>query len=191
MEPRYQEILDFWFSPQADRKLWFGADEATDRLVREKFLIDLDDAVAGKFKAWEDKPESAIALIVLLDQFSLQLYREEKRSYEQSALAIPIAERAIERGFEEQLTTSQKCFLYMPFMHAENLKLQNKGVDLFSKLLEKAPSKEKKMVRDFLKFAKIHRDIVKEYGRFPGRNECYGRKNTPEEEVYIKNGGYF
>jgi len=184
-------ILDYWFGPKAGQEFWFGADEATDREVREKFSKDLDDAVAGKLKAWEDDPERTVALVVLLDQFSLQLFREQRRSYDQAALALPIVERALARGFDRKVSFFKRAFLYMPFMHSEDLALQDKGVELFSQLAADAPPEHREAAGGFLKFAKIHRDIVKEYGRFPGRNEGYGRTNTPAEQKYLDEGGFF
>jgi uncharacterized protein (DUF924 family) len=188
---RFEAILDYWFGPKSGSKLWFGGDEATDREVREKFSKDLDDAVAGRLEDWESHPESAVALVVLLDQFSLQLYREQKKSYDQSAMAIPIADRAIERGFDKKVSFAKRAFLYMPYMHAENLVLQEKGVELFSQLAKECGPTDGKSAEGFLKFAKLHRDVIKKYGRFPGRNECYGRPSTPEEQKYLDEGGYF
>jgi uncharacterized protein (DUF924 family) len=188
---RYQDILNFWFGPDSGSELWFGGDEETDREVRERFSNDLEDAVAGSLDSWEDDSESCVALIVLLDQFSLQLFREQRKSYEQSAMAIPIALKAIERGYEKKLDFAKRAFLYMPFMHAENLELQEKGVSLFELLSKEASPENKASAEGFLKFAKLHRDVVKRYGRFPGRNEAYGRKNTPEEQKYLDEGGYF
>jgi uncharacterized protein (DUF924 family) len=188
---RYQEILNFWFGPHAGPQLWFGADESTDREVRKRFSKDLDDAVLGKLAAWEDSPEKTVALVVLLDQFSFQLYRRKRKSYEQSNMAIPIAKKAIGCGFDKRVTPSMRAFLYMPFLHAENPVLQEKSVALFSQLVRECSPEDKKLAQEFLKFAKIHRDVVKKFGRFPGRNHCYGRKNTLEEEKYLKEGGYF
>lgn len=190
MKP-YQEILDYWFGPEAGPELWFGADEAADREVRERFSALLDDAVAGKLASWEDMHESCVALVILLDQFSLQLYREEKRSYEQAALALPIAQRAIARGFDAKIGFFPRAFLYMPFMHAEDLGLQERGVELFSQLARDASPEQKESAEGFLEFAKIHRDVVKQYGRFPGRNACYGRASSPAELKYLEEGGEF
>lgn len=188
---RYQKILHYWFGPTSGSKLWFGGDESIDAEIREKFSGDLEDAASGKLKNWEDTPESCIALVVLLDQFSLQLFREQSKSYDQSAMAVPIAERAIGRGFDKKLSFAKRAFLYMPFMHAEDLKLQEKGVELFSQLVDECAPENRKQAEGFLKFAKVHRDVVRQYGRFPGRNECYGRTNTPEEQKYLDEGGYF
>ncbi|HEX2667735.1 MAG TPA: DUF924 family protein [Gammaproteobacteria bacterium] len=188
---RYREILDFWFRPGAGPELWFGADAATDRVVRERFAGDLADAVAGKLDSWEGSPGSALALVVLLDQFSMQLHRRQRQGYEQSALALPVAERAIARGFDRQLDCTRRGFFYMPFMHVEDLAHQERGVQLFSKLVQECGPGEQEANTGFLKYARLHRDIVAHYGRFPGRNAAYGRESTYAERVYLDEGGYF
>jgi uncharacterized protein (DUF924 family) len=189
---RYREILDFWFGPDAGPGMWFGGGEALDHEVHDRFSQDLAEAVAGHLRAWEDSPESTVALVVLLDQFSLQLHRKRKRGYEQAALALPIAERAIAKGADRQLPCAQRGFLYMPFMHAEDRALQERSVELFSKLAQECGGgPDREAVEGFEKFSKLHRDIVAKYGRFPGRNACYGRANTPAEQEYLDKGGYF
>ncbi|HEX4300083.1 MAG TPA: DUF924 family protein [Gammaproteobacteria bacterium] len=186
---RYRAILDFWFGPGSGAKLWFGADAATDRKVRERFSGDLADAVAGKLVDWEESPQSTVALVVLLDQFSLQLHRKQRQGYEESALALAVAERAIAKGFDRQLSCAERGFLYMPFMHAEDPALQEKSVELFSNLAK--ASRDRPAVDGFLKAAKGHWEVVRRYGRFPGRNQAYGRTSTSEEQEYLDRGGHF
>lgn len=185
---RFREILDYWFGPEAGPGLWFGADAATDREVGRRFAGLLADAVAGHFAEWEATPGGAVALVVLLDQFSLQLHRKQRRGYEQAALALPIAERAIARGADRQLPCKQRGFLYMPFMHAEDLKLQERSVALFARLSEDCPPGPN--MEGFLRSAREHHDIVRRYGRFPGRNACFGREDTLEEQAYRAEGGH-
>jgi uncharacterized protein (DUF924 family) len=186
---RYREILAFWFGPGSGAKLWFSGDPATDRAVQERFSADVADAVAGRLPAWEDYPESTVALVVLLDQFSLQLHRKQRRGYEQAALALPIVERALAKGFDRQLACEERGFLYMPFMHAEDLGRQDRSVTLFSTLAAECGGRAG--MTGFLRSAEQHREVVMKYGRFPGRNEAYGRATTAEERVYLDRGGYF
>src|ERR1041384_392437 len=108
---RWREILDFWFGPGSPG-IWFSGSEAVDRVVHDRFSQDLAEAVAGNLESWEGAPESTFALVVLLDQFSLQLHRKRKRGYEQAALALPVAERAIARGFDRQGGRAQRGLLY-------------------------------------------------------------------------------
>jgi uncharacterized protein (DUF924 family) len=186
---RYREILAFWFGPGSDAKLWFGGDETTDRAVRERFSADVADAAAGRLSAWEDSPESTVALVVLLDQFSLQLHRKQRQGYEQAALALPIAERALAKGFDRRLGCEKRGFLYMPFMHAEDLGLQERSVTLFAALAAECGGRA--AMTGFLQSAEQHRQVVRKYGRFPGRNKAYGRAATAEEQVYLDRGGHF
>lgn len=188
---RWREILDFWFGPGAGPQLWFGGYQGTDREVRERFSGDLAHAVAAKLQDWEEAPESTAALVLLLDQFSMQLHRKEEQGYRQSALAIPIAERAIAKGFDRQLGCAERGFLYMPFMHAENLAFQEKSVALYSRLAAECGHANHPFVAGFLGSAKGHRDVVRKYGRFPGRNKAYGRSNSAAEQDYLDRGGHF
>ncbi|HEY4128041.1 MAG TPA: DUF924 family protein [Gammaproteobacteria bacterium] len=188
---RYREILDFWFGQAAGPKLWFGASPDADRQVRERFSGDHADAVASRLRSWEDSAQSCVALVVLLDQFSMQLHRKQRQGYEQAALALPIAERAIARGFDGQVTHAERGFLYMPFMHAEDRALQDRSLELFTRLAEAMTPEERGTLQGFLDSAKQHRDIVQRYGRFPGRNHVFGRDNTAEEQAYLDRGGYF
>lgn len=186
---RWREILEFWFGPEADAGLWFGGDPAVDREVRERFADLLDEALAGKLTSWEESPESTVALVVLLDQFSLQLHRKQRQGYEGSGQALAVSERAIAKGFDRRLDCAMRGFLYMPFMHAEDPALQERSVELFSALAEESGDE---LSRDgFLKSAIEHRNIVRKYGRFPGRNRALGRTDTPEERTYLDDGGHF
>ena len=186
---RWREILDFWFGPKAGPRLWFGGAAATDREIRERFSGLLAEAVAGKLAGWEGSPESTVALVVLLDQFSLQLHRKQRQGYEGSRLALAVSQRAIAKGFDRQLECAMRGFLYMPFMHAEDPALQERSVLLFSALARQFG--DELSIGGFLKSAIEHRDVVRKYGRFPGRNRAYGRVNTAGEQVYLDEGGHF
>jgi uncharacterized protein (DUF924 family) len=186
-------VLDYWFgdldqTPKyfARRNtLWFGGDERVDESIRQSFEIDLDDAVAGRLQSWEETPKGSLALIVLLDQFSLQLYREQPRSYEQATLAVPIAERAIERGWEFVLTPAERVFLYLPFEHAEDLPRQARSVALFAKLARDAAPELREVMQDYHHWAVRHERVVARFGRFPDRNEVFGRPSTAEELAFL------
>lgn len=186
---RWRAILDFWFGPGSGPGLWFGADPATDREIRRRFSGDLADARTGALVTWESSPESTAALVVLLDQFSLQLHRRQRQGYEGSAMALAVAERAIAKGFDRRLPCAQRGFLYMPFMHAEDPLLQEQSVALFSRLAEE--SRDPLAGNGFLKSAVQHRDVLRRFGRFPGRNQAYGRTDTAEERLYLDRGGHF
>ena len=192
-ESRIKEVNDFWFKDLnhtpayfSERLvLWFYAEEENDRIIRERFEKLLDEAVEGKLKNWESTPKGCIALIILLDQFSLTLYREEPRSYTQSALAIPVAEKLIKNGWEWTLTPAEKVFLYLPFEHSESLIDQESSVSRYQALTHGASPDLKGSVAGFLDYAIRHRRVVKKFGRFPDRNEVFGRESTPEEIKFL------
>lgn len=196
---RYQSVLDYWFGSPQDvkpyfekrQRLWFGGGTKVDDYIRKHFEGDVTQAAKGKLKNWEKAPESCAALIVLLDQFSLNLYREQAKSYEQSEMAIPIALRAIKRGFDKKVSLPLRIFYYMPFMHSEALKYQNMCVKAFTSLAREVPKSLQESIDGFRHYAVIHRDIVKKFGRFPGRNEAFGRVSSTLELKYLEEGGYF
>jgi uncharacterized protein (DUF924 family) len=191
--PRAAAILDYWFgdldqtpSYFARRNtLWFGGDKRVDAYVRQNFESDLEDAVAGRLGSWDETPKGTLALIVLLDQFSLQLYREEPRSYDQAALAVPIAERALSRGWDWVLTPAERVFLYLPFEHAEDLAHQDRSVELFESLGRGGPPELRAVMADYHHWAVRHRRVVARFGRFPDRNEVFGRPSTVEELAFL------
>ena len=193
LAPRASAVLDYWFGDLDQtpkyfarrNSLWFGADRRVDEYIRGTFAGDLDDAVAGRLGAWEETPKGCLALIVLLDQFSLQLYREEPRSYDQAALAVPLAERVLDRGWERVLTPAERVFLYLPFEHAEDLPRQERSVALFAQLAREVPSELRGVMDDYHHWAVRHHRVVARFGRFPDRNEAFGRPSTPEELAFL------
>ena len=197
LDPRAKTILDYWFGSldhtpeyfKERNRLWFGnggpESLKTDEYIRSHFEPTLIEAVEGKLGDWEASPKGCLALIVLLDQFSLNLYREQPRSYEQSALAVRIADHMMEQGFHQTLTFAERVFLYLPFEHGESIESQFKSVALFEQMAGQAPEYLKPVMKDYLDFAVRHAVVVKKFGRFPDRNEVFGRKSTPEEEAFL------
>jgi uncharacterized protein (DUF924 family) len=185
--------LDYWFgdldqTPEyfADRMpFWFMGGPKVDAHIRKHFGRDLVKAMKGEYSAWEKAPREALALIVLLDQFSLNLHREQPRSYDQSKLAIPIAERLIRAKLHRLLTPIERAFVYLPFEHGETLRHQERSVALFRELHREAPRYAKPTFAGTLNYALRHARVVRRYGRFPDRNEVYGRKSTPAELKFL------
>lgn len=165
--------------------MWFWGGEKVDDEIRRRFEADVTAAAEGRLARWEETPKGALALIVLLDQFSLNLYREQPKSYLQSELAIPIAERAIQRGWEWVYTPLERLFLYLPFEHGERLDHQERSVSLFTAMAKTTPPSFKELADGVLDYAVHHWRVVKRFGRFPDRNEVFGRENTPEEEKFL------
>jgi uncharacterized protein (DUF924 family) len=193
LDPRARAVLDYWFGDLAEtpryfaerNRLWFGGAAETDAHIRSHFESDVTAAAEGWLAAWEATPKGCMALIVLLDQFSLNLYREQPRSYQQSELAIPLAERAIARGWERQLTCAERAFLYLPFEHSEKLPDQERSVALFEALVREAPPALKPAMEDAHHWAVRHWRVVARFGRFPDRNEVFGRPSRPEELAFL------
>ncbi len=173
-----EEVVAFWF--EAGPKKWFNKDDAFDTEIRKRFLPTYEAAAEGRLTAWEATPEGALALLIVLDQFSRNMFRSSPRAFAADPLARAIADRAIARGFDKQLGLPKQSFFYLPFMHAENLIDQERCVDL-SRQSDDANT---------LKFAELHADIIRRFGRFPHRNGVLGRATTPEEQAFLDSGGF-
>ncbi|MEN8176525.1 MAG: DUF924 family protein [Pseudomonadota bacterium] len=172
MQPK--EVLDFWFSDD-HRKLWFRATPAFDALIRERFHSAWRDARDGRFADWQEDAEGALALVILLDQFPLNMFRDQPESFATEAAARRVADEAIRHGFDQCLDDRGKAFLYLPFMHSESLDDQDRSVALFGAA----------GLKENLRWAEHHRDIVHRFGRFPHRNLILGRPSTPEETEWL------
>ena len=171
-------ILDFWFAAGPDR--WFKKDVAFDREIAERFGGAHAAAAAGKLDSWRDSARGALALIILLDQFPRNMFRDTPQAFATDEQALAVAEAAVTRGFDKIFPLPERRFFYMPFMHAEDPAMQRRCVEL----CEKAGDKEG------LKHARIHADIVDLFGRFPHRNPILGRKTTADEERFLDEGGF-
>lgn len=174
------EIIAFWFSERV-QPLWFNSTAEFDTELREHFLHTCLAALKGELAHWAETPEGALALVICLDQLPLNMFRGEVKSFSGESASRQIAARAIERGFDQSLGDAQKAFLYMPFMHSEDLADQDRVLELF----------EQAGLLDNLHWAKHHREIVRRFGRFPHRNAILGRASTPEEVAYLASDGAF
>jgi uncharacterized protein (DUF924 family) len=168
------EIIDFWFA-DATRKLWFDSTPEFDDELRTRFRDTWERARRGELDHWTETAEGCVALVIVLDQFPLNMFRGGADSYSTEAQARDVARIAIERGFDEDLETERKAFLYLPFMHSENLEDQQRALELFDQ-----PGLESN-----LRFARHHHDIVKRFGRFPHRNAALGRVSSDAETEYL------
>lgn len=173
-------ILDFWFDREVE-KLWFNSNRVFDKKIQALYEETYQAGADGLLNEWEESPEGALALVILFDQFPLNMYRGTNKSFDTEALSREIARKAIERKYDQQMTLSQRTFLYLPFMHSENKDDQQTSVELF----------EKAGLKSNLRFAKHHQDIIQRFGRFPHRNKILGRTNTPEEEQYLNSDEAF
>ena len=222
---RAEDVLTFWFgagwreSPprvEPNYDLWFGGSAETDATIKARFGEDVHKARRGEYNSWLSAgPMEALALIILLDQFALNVFRDLPEGYASSEQAIPLAYTAIARGYPKgppasvaagsadglaapvpaavTLPPSMRMFYYLPLMHSELLQDQDECVRLCREMAadEGSVSSAEGADSDATAFAVLHRDIVAKYGRFPGRNKCMGRESTAEEQKYLDEGGIF
>ena len=172
------DILAFWREAGSER--WYKKDEAFDAEVRRRFLDLWQQAAAGKLASWEATDDGALALVIVLDQFPRNMFRADARTFSTDAMARDVASRAIERGADKRIDPSLIEFLYMPLMHSEALADQERCVALFRN--SGRPEN--------LKFAEVHADIIRRFGRFPHRNAVLGRTTTAAEQAFLDSGGF-
>ncbi len=172
------EIVSFW--RQAGPDTWFEADEDFDRTIRSRFLAIHEAAARGELAAFEESAEGALALLILLDQFSRNMFRNSERAFATDYLARALADRALARGFDQEADTTMRPFFYLPFMHSELLADQDRCLQLYEAFGDP----------EQLKFAVTHRDIIAKFGRFPHRNRVLGRETTPAEREFLEGGGF-
>ncbi|MEP7030785.1 MAG: DUF924 family protein [Pseudolabrys sp.] len=172
------DVVGFW--QDAGPKRWFKKDDAFDREIRERFLPAHEAAADGQLTAWEQSAQGALALLILLDQFPRNMFRGEARAFATDPMARSIAAGAIVRGYDGEVAPQMRGFFYLPFEHSELLADQERAV-AFNKATGDA---------DGLKWAEIHADIIRRFGRFPHRNAVLGRATTPEEQAFLDSGGF-
>ena len=171
-------MLAFWRAAGPDT--WFKKSAEFDADIREKFLATYDAAAAGKLAAWEATPEGALALVIVLDQFARNMFRGSARAFAADPLASALAARAIARGDDRGMAIADRQFFYLPFEHSENLADQERCVALCRATGD----------AEALKWAQIHADIIRRFGRFPHRNAVLGRATIPEEQAFLDGGGF-
>jgi uncharacterized protein (DUF924 family) len=176
MDP--QDVVMFWI--KAGAKLWFAKDAAFDAEIRARFEGQHHAAACGELDDWAATPEGALALLLLLDQFPRNLFRGSPHAFATDPLARAVAAGAIERGFDQKVDPSLRGFFYLPFEHSERLEDQDRCVALA----------EASGDADLLKWARIHRDIIARFGRFPHRNACLARTTTEAEHAFLDGGGF-
>jgi len=172
------DVVAFWRA--AGLEAWFKKDAAFDDEIRRRYLATHEAAAAGQLSAWEHSADGALALLILLDQFPRNMFRGQARMFASDPLARAIAAGAIVRGFDAQVDKEMRGFFYLPFEHSEDPADQARAVT-FYKAIDDA---------DGLKWAELHADIIRRFGRFPHRNAALGRATTPEEQAFLDGGGF-
>lgn len=170
----WDECLRFWFE-ETSPKQRFAKDPEFDALIRERFGELHARAAAGDLADWRNAPEGRLAEIIILDQFSRNMYRGTPAAFAQDDMALTLAQEAVRVGADQALTPAQRVFLYMPYMHSESEATQEKSVQLYEAL----------GIEDNLRFAKAHKEIIDRFGRYPHRNEILGRASRPDELAFL------
>lgn len=171
----YQQVLDFWFAPDTKEK-WFAKSDEFDLEIETQFGHTLEQALQCELWTWRESIQGRLAEIIVLDQFSRNIYRDHPASFAQDPLALALAQEAIHLGLDIDLPAEQRIFLYMPFMHSESKIIHIQALKLFEALA----------IPVNLDFEKKHKVIIDRFGRYPHRNEILGRESTPEELEFLK-----
>ena len=172
------DVVGFWRDAGPDK--WFAKNAKFDERIALRFEPSHFAAARGEHDAWMSSPEGCLALLLLLDQFPRNLFRDSAHAFATDGKALSIAKHAIGEGFDQSIEPVLRPFVYMPLMHSEVLADQEASVVLFEALGAKTN----------LDFAVIHRDIIARFGRFPHRNAALGRATTPEEQAFLEDGGF-
>ena len=197
--PSPHDVLDFWFgdglargwcSDQRDG-LWFGGGTALDEKIRSRFGALVEQAVNGGLTEWESRIDTRLALILLLDQFTRNVFRGQARAFAGDARAQRLSLHAHASGMDAELATVGCVFMALPLEHAEDMALQAESVLRFQRLHDTCAPELRDALAGYLQYAKEHHDIVARFGRFPHRNQALDRLSTPEEEDFLKHGPRF
>lgn len=173
-----QDIIGFW--QEAGEAAWYKKSAAFDDAITARFGESHYSAARGEMAAWEATAGGALALLLLLDQFPRNMFRDSPHAFATDSVALAIARRAIAKGFDAQFAMPMRQFFYLPHMHAENLDAQDECVRLC----------EAHTAPENVRFAIIHRDIIAQFGRFPHRNTVLGRETTAQEQAFLDSGGF-
>ncbi len=191
---RSDDVLAFWFGAPgsaADEQLakvrrWYAGGEAMDRAIRDEFEHDVEQALLGALAGWAADPHGRVALVLLLDQFTRTLYRDTPRAFAGDPAAQALAVEAFDQGIDRELALDERNFLVMPFLHAEDLGLQERAIGLMDRIVADAPLELRTVYSMGIEQSRKYRDVIARFGRFPHRNAVLGRESTPEELEFLK-----
>ena len=199
--PTPQDVLDYWIgeaatSPEAageKNKLWFGKADATDAEIRTRFLEILETlSHLPAAESWAARgPRERLAAIIVLDQFSRNLFRNDARAFAQDDLALLLCEDGIALGQDKGLSEAERIFFYLPLEHSEAPENQDHAVAMFKALVEDSRDGFRELTASTLKYAEAHKKVIDQFGRFPHRNAALGRESTADEKEWLAEGGGF
>jgi uncharacterized protein (DUF924 family) len=189
-----KDVLNFWFGEireteeylQARTQLWFMGDPKTDEMIRQKFEPLLGEFIAGNHGDWCGQPPGRLASIIVLDQFSRNLYRGTPKAFAQDSAALKLALDGIAMQADRLLHPVQRLFFYLPLEHSEDLAIQEQSIKLYAQLLQETPAPIKESFEENLDYAMQHYEIIQKFGRFPHRNKTLSRPSTDEEIEFLK-----
>lgn len=194
---RLPKVLEFWFGSEgndaqvsaAKGALWFGKSDATDLQIEEQFGALVRQAGSGELNGILKTAQDRLAVIILLDQFTRNIYRGRPECFASDPLALQLALEGLEKGEDRQLRPIERVFLYLPLEHSEELAMQNRSVELYAELMEEVPADWRKTFAGYHDYAVRHREIILRFGRFPHRNAILGRDSTAEEKEFLTRPG--
>lgn len=186
--PDINDILAFWFEDPTGqtstyRNVWFSKNETFDREVHDRFLEVYEQAETGMLTHWQETAQGCLALILVLDQFPRNMFRNQTEAFATDEKALACAQHAINRGFDQDLPLIQRWFVYLPFMHSESLEMQQQSVELFRQFADDPQTQSS------YPYAIKHLEVIERFGRFPHRNAILGRESTPEETEFLQQPG--
>jgi len=173
-----EEILNFWFK-ECRPEQWFKKNEDFDQMIEKRFSGAIEDAVKGRLESWEETETGCLALIIVLDQFTRNVFRDTPRAFAGDKRALALSQTCCDKGYLSNADINRRQFMLMPMMHSENLSVQDAALPLFNKYASE---------KDY-EYAEKHREIIARFGRFPHRNVILGRKPTNEELEFLKQPG--
>ncbi|WP_028021511.1 DUF924 family protein [Enterovibrio calviensis] len=174
----YRKVLTFWFE-ELTLKQCFAKDETIDRTIETRFSAVLEAASRAEYFNWREEPTGRLAEIIVLDQFSRNIYRDTPKAFSQDALALALAQEAVSLGIDRELPPLQRSFLYMPYMHSESALIHEEALRLFNQV----------GLENNYEFEVRHKAIIDRFGRYPHRNAILGRESTPEELAFLEQPG--
>ncbi len=188
------DVLDFWFGKldeqgrrgEGKSALWWGKNPQTDQLIESKFGQLRTDISAGGYSNWLESPRGRLASIIVLDQFSRNIYRDQPQAFAADPIALSFTLEGIATAADLALHPIQRAFFYMPLEHSEDMAIQEQSILQFKKLLDDVSEQDKQEYRGYLEFAQKHYDVIARHGRYPHRNRILGRQSTDAELAYLQ-----
>ena len=197
MSDRIEDVLDFWFgelnelgcSSPEHRRRWWTKSNAFDEAIKGHFLNDYEAVAAGDCDPWRNTARGTLAYIIVLDQFSRNMFRGTPNMFVADELAREACSEGLDAGFDAELEFDERVFLYLPLEHSESMKDHHRSIELLDRLVDSCEESLKADARNYLDFAARHKAIVERFGRYPHRNETLGRASTPEEIEFLEEPG--